>query len=395
MLGFTYNTPTKVVFGKDTLTKAGELVKEYGGTSVLIHYGGKSAVRNGVIAAVEESLDAAGVAHVQLGGVVPNPHLGKVREGIELARANNVDFILAVGGGSVIDSSKAISYALADPTHDVWELFEHERTATAFLPVASVLTIAAAGSEMSNSCVITNEETGEKRAYDDDIARPKFAIMDPELTKTLPDYQTEAGAADIMMHTMERYFNNGGSMQITDTIAEGLLRTVMANAKILHTDPENYDARAEVMWASSLAHNGLTGCGTDGGDWACHMLEHEMGGMFDVTHGAGLAAVWPSWARYVYQECLPRFVSYATNVMGVEPQETDEATALAGIAAMEDFYHSVGMPANFAELGIAPTEDQIQKMAQGCAAACGGSIGSAKKLEVEDMAAIYRAANGE
>ena len=317
MFGFTYYAPTKVVFGKDTEKKAGELIRSCGGSRVLIHYGGKSAVKSGLIDRVKESLDAAGLFQVELGGVVPNPHLGKVREGIALARENQIDFLLAVGGGSVIDSSKAIAYALAEPDKDVWELFEHRRKAAGCLPVASVLTIAAAGSEMSNSCVITNELTGEKRSYNDNIARPRFAIMNPELTTTLPDYQTESGCADIMMHTMERYFTQGGNMEITDEIAEGLLRTVMKYAKILHEDPENYEARAEVMWASSLAHNDLTGCGNDGGDFSTHMLEHELGGMFDVTHGAGLAALWPSWARYCYKTCLPRFVRYAINVMGV------------------------------------------------------------------------------
>ena len=192
----------------------------------------------------------------------------------------------------------------------MWELFEHTRTAQKCLPVASVLTIAAAGSETSKGCVITNERTREKRSYDDNLARPKFAVMNPEYTKTLPDYQTESGCVDIMMHTMERYFTNGGNMEITDALAEGLLRTVMENAVKLHHEPGDYDARAEIMWAGSLAHNDLTGCGNGGGDFMSHKLEHELGGMFDVTHGAGLAALWPSWARYVYKECLPRFVRY-------------------------------------------------------------------------------------
>lgn len=392
MYNFEYYTPTRVVFGKDTESRVGELVKEFGGTKVLIHYGGQSAVRSGLIGRVKASLDAAGIAHTELGGVVPNPHLSKVREGIALGRQEGVDFILAVGGGSTIDSAKAIAYALAEPERDIWELFDHKRAAKGCLPVGTVLTIAAAGSEMSNSCVITNVETGEKRAYNDDIARPKFAVMNPALTTTLPDYQTQSGCADIMMHTMERYFTNGGNMEITDALAEGLLRTVMTNAEILHTEPDNYDARAEVMWAGSLAHNGLTGCGNDGGDFATHMLEHEMGGMFDVTHGAGLAAIWGSWARYVYKECLPRFVKYALHVMQVEPGATEEETALKGIEAMEAFYRRIGMPTNMSELGIAPTEEQIQEMAARCILACGGKKGSAKLLDQDDMAAIYRMA---
>ena len=259
--------------------------------------------------------------------------------------------------------------------------------------MASVLTIAAAGSEMSPSCVITNEETGEKRDYSDDLSRPKFAVMNPELTETLPDYQTEAGCTDIMMHTMERYFTQGGNIELTDEIAEGLLRTVIKYAEILHTDPKNYEARAEVMWASSLAHNGLTGCGNDGGDFVSHMLEHEMGGMFDVTHGAGLAAIWPSWARYVYKDCLPRFVRYAVKVMGIAPDAgSDEEIALKGIEAMEAFYHRIGMPVNMTELGIHPTEEQILAMAESCANATGGTKGSAKVLNAHDFAEIYRMA---
>ena len=390
MFGFTYYTPTKVIFGKDTEQQVGSLVQACGGKRVLIHYGGSSAIKSGLIDRVKASLDAAGIYHVELGGVVPNPHLSKVREGIKLARENDIDFLLAVGGGSVIESSKAIAYALADPENDVWELFLRKRIAVGCLPVGCVLTIAAAGSEMSNSCVITNEQTGEKRSYNDDISRPRFAIMNPELTCTLPDYQTESGCADIMMHTMERYFTNGGNMELTDEIAEALLRTVMKHAEILHKDPHNYESRAEVMWASSLAHNDLTGCGNDGGDFATHLLEHELGGMFDVTHGAGLAALWPSWARYVYKNCLPRFVRYAINVMDVvDHGQGEEQIALEGIASMEEFYHRIGMPINMRELGIEPTDEQILAMAKSCAEAAGGCKGSAKVLYCDDMVSIY------
>ena len=392
MFNFTYYTPTEVVFGRETEKETGRMVKKYGGTKVLIHYGGSSAKRSGLLDRIKASLKEAGIGYCELGGVVPNPHLELVYEGIELCKKEGVDFLLAVGGGSVIDSSKAIAYGLAEPDKDVWELYEHTRTAKACLPVASVLTIAAAGSEMSNSCVITKAADNSKRAYDDDLSRPKFAIMNPELTMTLPDYQTQSGCVDIMMHTMERYFTQGGNMEITDCIAEGLLRTVMKNAQILHKDPANYEARAEVMWSSSLAHNGLTGCGNDGGDFASHMLEHEMGGMFDVTHGAGLAAVWPSWARYVYKNDLDRFVKYARNVMGVTAEGTDEEIALKGIEAMEEFYHSIDMPVNMSELGIHPTEAQIEEMAERCVKATGGCQGSAKVLYKEDMINIYRMA---
>lgn len=390
---FEYYSPTRVIFGKDTDQQVGALVKEQNCKKVLIHYGGQSAVKSGLIDRVKASLDGEGIAYVTLGGVVPNPHLSKVYEGIELCKKENVDFILAVGGGSVIDSAKAIAYGLAYDG-DVWDLFDFKcDKAPGCYPLGVILTISAAGSETSNSCVITRAEDGMKRSYNDNISRPKFAIMNPDLTKTLPDYQTESGATDIMMHTMERYFTNGGNMELTDTIAEGLLRTVITNAKILHTDPENYDARAEIMWAGSLAHNDLTGCGNDGGDFCSHMLEHEMGGMFDVTHGAGLAAIWPSWARYVYKDCLPRFVKYAKNVMGVDAVGTDEEIALKGIDAMVDFYHAIGMPTNFKELGIAPTDEQIVEMAQNCYKACGGPKGSAKLLDFEDMVVIYKMAN--
>lgn len=392
MFGFEHYAPTKVIFGKHTEERIGELLSAWGARKVLIHYGGSSALRSGLIDRVKAALDTSGIRYAELGGVVPNPHLSKVREGIALGLREEIDFILAVGGGSVIDSSKAISYGLAEPDKDVWELFERKRKAKKFLPLASILTIAAAGSETSSSCVITNEQTKEKRSYDDNLSRPLFTVMNPELTMSLPDYQTEAGCADIMMHTMERYFTQGGNMELTDAIAEGLLKTVMKYAEVLHRDPKNYEARAEVMWAGSLSHNGLTGCGNDGGDFASHRLEHELSGMFDVVHGAGLAAVWPSWARYVYKDCLPRFVRYAINVMGVAPQESDEATALKGIEAMEDFYRRIGMPTNLRELGITPTEEQIQQMAESCARASGGSKGSAKVLYQEDMAEVYRRA---
>ncbi|MDY4068878.1 MAG: iron-containing alcohol dehydrogenase, partial [Lachnospiraceae bacterium] len=315
---FAYYTPTRVVFGKGTENQVGELVKAQGATKVLIHYGGQSARKSGLLGRVETSLTEAGITYVTLGGVVPNPRLSLVYEGIALCKKENVDFILAVGGGSVIDSSKAIGYGTPDDG-DVWDFYSKKRKPASCLPIGVVLTIAAAGSEMSDSSVITKEEGWLKRSCKSDLGRPRFAVMDPELTMSLPPYQTASGCVDIMMHTMERYFTQGGNMELTDGIAEALLRTVMHNAEILKKEPNNYEARAEVMWAGSLSHNGLTGCGNDGGDFASHGLEHEMGGMFDVTHGAGLAAVWGSWARYVYKECLPRFVKFAVNVMGVSP----------------------------------------------------------------------------
>ena len=392
MFNFTYHTPTQVVFGRGAEEHTGALVKAQSCKKVLIHYGGGSVVRSRLLDRVKAALDREGVAYIELGGVVPNPRLSLVYRGIELGRKAGVDFILAVGGGSVIDSSKAIAYGLAENA-DVWELYDRARTAKACLPVGVVLTIAAAGSEMSNSSVITRDEGGVKRGYNDDICRPRFAVMNPELTVTLPAYQTASGCADILMHTMERYFTPNGTMDLTDALAEGLMRTVMKNAVILRDDPQSYDARAEIMWAGSLSHNGLTGCGSDGGDWACHGLEHEMGGMFDVTHGAGLAAVWGSWARYVYRDCLERFVKFAVNVMGVEDSGAPEEVALKGIEAMEDFYRSIAMPTCFSELGIAPTREQLEKMARMMHIACGGKKGTAKVLREADFLKIYEMAN--
>lgn len=391
MYGFQYYTPTKVLFGKQTELKTAEMIREFGGTKVLIHYGGGSVVRSGLLACVTKVLDDAGIAYVTLGGAVPNPHLGLVYEGIELCKKEGVDFLLAVGGGSAIDSAKAIGYGVTNEG-DVWDFYDYKRKAKACLPLGVILTIAATGSEMSDSSVITKEEGLVKRGYSSDYCRPKFAIMNPELTMTLPDYQTACGCTDIMMHTMERYFTNGGNMEITDALAEGLLRTVKANALILAKDPKNYDARAEVMWAGSLAHNGLTGCGNDGGDWMTHKLEHELGGLYDVAHGAGLAAIWGSWARYVMKDCLPRFKRFALNVMGVKNEGTDEEIALAGIEAVEEFYRQIGMPTNLRELGVSATEDELAEMAYKCAVGVKGGMGSAKFLREEDMLAIYRAA---
>ena len=390
---FTYYTPTKVVFGRGAENKTGELVAGLGCKKTLLHYGGGSAERTGLLGRIRESLREAGVSFVELGGVVPNPRLSLVNEGIALCRREGVDFILAVGGGSVIDSAKAIAYGVADEERgDVWDFYARIRVPRACLPVGSVLTIAAAGSEMSCSSVITDEATETKRGYGNDLCRPKFAVMNPELTMTLPAYQTACGCVDILMHTMERWFGGGGRMELTDGIAAALMRTVIRNAKILVSEPENYDARAEVMWAGSLSHNGLTGCGTDGGDWATHQLEHEIGALFDVAHGAGLAAVWGSWARYVYKENPARFAQFAAEVMGVQPAATDEETALAGIAAMEDFYRELKMPVTIRELGIEPTGAQLKEMAEKCAAKFEGGVGTMKKLSAEDMEKIFRAA---
>lgn len=390
MFDFKYFTPTKVLFGKNTEDKVADLIQEFGGKKVLIHYGGGSVIRSGLMQRVTDKLDAAGIAYVKLGGAVPNPRLSLVYEGIELCKKEGVDFLLALGGGSAIDSAKAIGYGLMNEG-DVWDLYDYKKQAKASMPLGVILTLAATGSEMSDSSVITKEEGLVKRGYSSDFGRPKFAILNPELTMTLPDYQTACGCTDIMMHTMERYFTNGGNMELTDSMAEALLRTVKTNALILAKDPKNYDARAEVMWAGSLSHNGLTGCGNDGGDWMTHKLEHELGGLYDVAHGAGLAAIWGSWARYVYKNCLPRFKRYAINVMGIALDAgSDEEIALKGIEAMEDFYREIKMPTNLRELGVEATDEDLKLMAHKCAVGVNGGKGSARFLKEEDMYEIYK-----
>ena len=390
MFDFKYFTPTKVLFGKNTENKVADLIQEFGGKKVLIHYGGGSVIRSGLMQKVTDKLDTTGIKYVKLGGAVPNPRLSLVYEGIELCKKEGLDFILALGGGSAIDSAKAIGYGVMNDG-DVWDLYDYKKQAKACMPLGVILTLAATGSEMSDSSVITKEEGLVKRGYSSDFCRPRFAILNPELTMTLPDYQTACGCTDIMMHTMERYFTNGGNMELTDSMAEALLRTVKENAKILARDPKNYDARAEVMWAGSLSHNGLTGCGNDGGDWMTHKLEHELGGLYDVAHGAGLAAIWGSWARYVYKNCLPRFKRYAINVMGIAPNAgSDEEIALKGIEAMEDFYREIKMPTNLRELGVNATDDDLKLMAHKCAVGVNGGKGSARFLKEEDMLEIYK-----
>lgn len=391
MVNFEYFTPTKVVFGKNAEEKTGELIKAQGCKKVLVHYGGQSAKKSGLLDRICDSLEKEGISYVTLGGVVPNPHLSKVHEGIELCRKEGVDFILAVGGGSVIDSGKAIGYGVANEG-EVWDFYAKKRIPEACLPVGAVLTIAAAGSEMSDSSVITNEDGWLKRGCNNNLCRCRFAVMNPELTYTLPPYQTASGCVDIMMHTMERYFTREEDTALTDGIGEALLRTVMESAQTLVQDPENYNARAQVMWASSLSHNGLTGCGTVG-DWSCHQLEHELGGMFDVAHGAGLAAVWGSWARYVYKEKPERFAQFAVNVMGVTNDFSDpEKTALIGIRKMEEFYRSIQMPTNIRELGVELTDEQIQELAYKCSFMDQRTIGQFKVLSRKDMEEIYRMA---
>ncbi|MBR6980694.1 MAG: iron-containing alcohol dehydrogenase [Prevotella sp.] len=394
MKDFVYYAPTEVVFGEHSEERVASLIKKYGGTKVLVHYGGKSAVRSGLLDKICKLLSEGGIDHVTLGGVVPNPRLSKVYEGIELCRKEGVDFILAVGGGSVIDSAKAIAYGVCHEG-DVWDFYLGKAEPRQMLPVATVLTIPAAGSEMSEASVITNEDGDIKLGYSNDMSRPKFAIMNPRRTFTLPPYQTAAGVTDMMMHTMERYFSKDDDMDLTTDLAEAVLRRMKTAVFAVLKDPEDYRNRAQVMWGGSVAHNGLTGCGISD-DWATHMLEHELSGMFDVTHGAGLAAIWPSWARYVMHENLSRFVRFAVNVMDVPNDFTDpEGTALKGIEAMERFYHDIGMPINIKELiGRDVTDDEIKEMTRKCSRDNTATCGCLKVLHAEDMEKIYKMARG-
>ncbi len=394
MQNFKYYAPTHVLFGRQTEDHVAELIKRYGGHKVLLHYGGQSAIRSGLMAKVERILSDAGIEYVKLGGVVPNPRLSLVREGIELCKAEDVDFLLAVGGGSVIDSCKAIS-AGRFYDGDVWTLYEHKDEAERFLPIGCILTIPAAGSEMSDGSVITNDEVDGwlKKDYCTDSFRCKFAIMNPELTFTLPAWQTACGITDMMMHTMERYFSKDDDMETTDAIAEAVLRTCMTEGVKVLENPTDYTSRANIMWAGTVAHNDITGCGTTG-DWATHCIEHELSGMFDVSHGAGLAAVWGSWARYTRQENLPRFVRFAHNVMGVDTADMGciEASE-AGIKALEAFFQKIGMPTNIHSLiGRDVTDGEIETMADKCTNGDTITVGGLMQLRKADVMEIYRMA---
>lgn len=391
MLNFEFYNPTKVIFGRGAEMTAGKEIKALGGHKVLVHFGGSHLKKSGVLDRIHESLTEAGLTYVDLGGVVPNPRLGLVKEGIRLCKEEGVDFLLPVGGGSVIDSAKGIGYGLVNdfPLED---LLLGKVTTDKIAPLGCISTIAAAGSETSNSMVITIEEGMLKRSYNHDCARPKFAIMNPELTCTLPAYQTASGASDIMMHTMERYFTNTKDVDLIDRMSEGLLTAVREAAKTAVKEPDNYEARATLMWAGSLSHNGLTGTGRIT-DFASHKIEHELGGMFDVAHGAGLCAIWGSWARYVYKTNPARFAQFAVRVFDTAENFYDrEATAEKGIEAWEDWCRSIGMPASLTELGIAPTDGQIEEMAEKCVSAGGGHVGFFQTLYKEDVVKILQMA---
>ena len=400
MINFDFFTPTKILFGAGRESEVGKQVASFGGHKVMIIYGKKGGhiETSGLLDRVHKSLSDAGLSYVDLNGVVPNPRLSLVKEGIRIGRAEGVDFLLPIGGGSVIDTAKGIGYGIANDFEMEDLLYGRVKT-DKNLPIGVVLTIAAAGSEMSSSMVLTIEDGMMKRSYGHDCARPKFAIMNPELTYSLPAYQTASGAADIMMHTMERYFTpTDTDTSLTDRIAEGLMVSVRDAAQAAVKEPENYEARATLMWAGSLSHNGLTGAGRVS-DFGTHKIEHELGGMFDVAHGAGLAAIWGSWARYVYKTNPKRFAQFGEKVFGVNVSQNTgadaaatDAAALAAITAWETWCHSIGMPTTLTELGIHPTDAQIEEMAEKCVFGRNGHIGFFKPLTKEDIAAILKMA---
>ncbi len=392
MKDFNFYAPTEIVFGRESEQQVAQLISKYGGKKVLVHFGGKSAKKSGLLDKLLGILDAAGIGYVCLGGVVPNPRLSLVKQGIALCREQNVDFILAVGGGSVIDSAKAIGYGVGYEG-EPWDFWMGKAVPASCLPIGAVLTIPAAGSEMSNSCVITNDDNNDKRGINSNLCRCKFCIMNPERTFTLPPYQTAAGATDIMMHTMERYFTVHEDMTLTDAMAEALLRTVKDSAAVVMQHPEDYRNRAQIMWAGSLSHNDLMECGT-AKDFATHKLEHELSAMFDVTHGAGLAAIWGSWARYVLPGHEARFARFAVNVMGVTNDFSDvKQTAIRGIEATEQFFRSLGMPTSIRELlGRDITDEEIAEMARRASHDGNLTLGNIRVLKTDDMVAIYKMA---
>lgn len=351
MRNFVYNTPTKVFFGKGQENRLGEILKSYSVKKVLFHYGQGSVKKSGLYDTVLRQLRLAGIGYTELGGVSPNPKLSLVLKGIELCKREQVDLILAVGGGSVIDSAKSIAVG-AKVDFSPWEFSVKNKEPKDHIPVGCILTIAAAGSDMSNSCVITNDTTWEKRGFTSEENRCLFAILNPELTYTVSPYQTACGTVDILMHTLERYFSAGEATPLTDNIALGLMKAVIEAGKRVMANPTDYADRATLLWANSLSHNGLTGCGREF-VMSVHQLEHEISGMFDtVAHGAGLAVLWPAWAEYAYKGSLDRFKRFAYEVMNIEPTEDGEQDILQGIRKMKAFFKEIGMPTSLSELGV-------------------------------------------
>lgn len=388
MNNFTFYSPTEFIFGKDTENECGNYVKKHGGSKVLIHYGSASAKRSGLLDRVTDSLSKAGISYVLLGGVQPNPRDTKIYEGIELCRKENVDFILSVGGGSCIDSSKAI--ALGVPYDgDFWDFYGTGKVVKKALPIGTILTIAAAGSEGSGASVVTKEDGMLKRDVGSDLLRPKFSILNPALTETLPAYQTACGATDIMAHVFERYFTNTSEVEITDRLCEAVLLTMIKETPRVIEDPHNYDARANIMWAGTVAHNDIVGVGRSQ-DWNSHGIEHELSGLYDCAHGAGLAVIMPAWMEYVCDHNVMRFAQMAVRIWGLEMNfENPKDTALKGIRAFRSFLASIGMPINFEQLG-AKEEDipvLVKKFGLG-----DNKTGGFVSLSSEDVANIYHLA---
>lgn len=399
MNDFTFYSPTRIVFGRDAIDRTGQELAAAGFGRALIVYGGGSVVRTGTLDRVKASLDAAGIAHVELGGVRPNPEVTSVRAGIEIARAEAVDVLLPVGGGSAMDAAKAIALGTVYEG-DVWDLFSKRAAPKGRIPVVAVPTIPASGSEASDSAVISNDAEHLKCGLNTNLNRPVLAIMDPALTFTLPPYQTAAGVTDMIAHIMERFFSGEPGAPVTDNIACGIIRAVMDEAPRVFDDPCDYDARANIMWAGTLAHNGLAGCGVNipggrDGDWTCHGMEHELSALDTaITHGAGLAVIFPAWMRYVWQEHPERFLTFAKGVFDIEPIDDSEEAVRDAVTAtideLQDFFVSLGMPRTLGEFGV--KEDDIDQMLAGLKINRGEVFGSFKRLTLEDARAIYRSA---
>ena len=386
MQAFNFHTPTEIVFGMGSEFRVGDLVKKHGGNNVLIVYGRESIVKSGLLAKITENLKSLGLNYVEYGGAMPNPSLEFARIGVQTAIKNNIDFILAVGGGSAIDAAKAIAHGTKNPDIDIWRFWLREVVLESSLPVGVVLTISAAGSETSMSAVLTNTETGEKRGLGTEFNRPRFAIMNPELTFSLPKYHIACGIADILMHTLDRYFAPEANNELTDEIAEALLRVVIKNGLAVMENPSDYQAQSELMWCGSLSHNGITGLGREM-DFSVHGLGHELSGRFNVAHGASLTTMWGSWARYCLHVNPKRFLRYAEKVWGVQSEEL-------GISKTEEFFKKIGMPTCFTELGIGvQPDDIIQKLAHGAVFYGKRLVGTFKPLNEQDCYNIYILAN--
>lgn len=393
MQGFTYYAPTEIVFGKGAEDQLTAMVKKYGGSRVMLVYGGGSVVKSGLLPKLEEQLKKDGIDYITLGGVQPNPLLSLIREGITKAVEWKADMIIGVGGGSAIDSAKAIAHGTANPGTDVWKFWKLEEPLTKSLPIGVVLTIPAAGSETSSSAVITNKEIGEKRGINTDFNRPRFALMNPELTYTLPLNQVACGIVDIMMHTLDRYFTPVDGNEMTDELSEALLRTVIRNGRKAMTDPKDYDAMSELMWCGSISHTGMTGLGRPM-EFSIHQLGHELGGKFDIAHGETLSTVWGSWATYVYKVNPARFARYAKTVWGVDGAKSDEEAAKEGIDKTVAYFKELGMPVCFSDapMGIQPAE-VVKDLALRCSFYEKRQVGQFKKLSKDDLEEIYTLAN--